>query len=223
VLHLFHRVAVPLDYVHQHLPIEIVQHIFCSGLFAGTLLGIACYADQEAKRSQVSGCCLVHELLHGGFQLCHDPALAVFLNRHFFAQCLQVRRSHDFSTRASLHSYIAIESGGGGLYVTHFPDAEGKWQISSGAAIRALHWLPDGHALLYEKADGTIMKVPFVTHGKDVEIGTPQVYIHARPRSAAYGVTWDVAADGRLIVNTLITEPTHTVNVVMNWTAGLKK
>ena len=32
-----------------------------------------------------------------------------------------------------------------------------------------------------------------------------------------------MAADGRLIVNTLITEPIHTINVVVNWTGGAEE
>jgi len=83
---------------------------------------------------------------------------------------------------------------------------------------------PNGQALMYRRMDGTFAKVPFVAHGKDAEIGAPQTYITSRPFAASpYGQTWDIAADGRVIVISLLGEATHTIDVVVNWTAGLKK
>ena len=86
-----------------------------------------------------------------------------------------------------------------------------------------MHWFPNGRALLYEKLDGTIMKVPFSTTGQAVDIGAASVYVNARPRSTSYGASWDVAPDGRVIVNTLAGETKQNINVVVNWTAGVKK
>jgi len=68
--------------------------------------------------------------------------------------------------------------------------------------------------------DGNIVKVPFAARGKSAEIGAAQPYLNSRPRPTSYGEAWDVAADGRAIVNTDIGESTHAINVVVNWTQG---
>jgi len=119
-------------------------------------------------------------------------------------------------------AYLSSESGGFEAYVTSFPEANGKWQISADGAV-AVRWLPNGQSLLYERGDGTIVKVPFSAHGKNAEIGASRPYVNARPRATTYYNSWDVATDGRVIVNKDIGESTHTIDVVVNWTAGLKK
>ena len=67
------------------------------------------------------------------------------------------------------------------------------------------------------------MKVPFAARGKDVEIGTPQAYVTAKIMPIRLGGAWDVAPDGRIILNTPLGEESRDVDVVMNWTMGLKK
>jgi Tol biopolymer transport system component len=125
-----------------------------------------------------------------------------------------------FSPDGKWVAYLSSESGGVEAYVTSFPEANGKWQISADGAI-AVRWFPNGQALLYERGDGTIVKVPFSAHGKNAEIGAAQPYLSAHPRATTYTDSWDVAADGRIIANTDIGESTHAINVVVNWTAGL--
>jgi eukaryotic-like serine/threonine-protein kinase len=127
-----------------------------------------------------------------------------------------------FSPDSKWVAYLSPESGGFEAYVTSFPEANGKWQISADGAV-AVRWFPNGQALSYERGDGTIVKVPFAAHGKDAEIGAAQPYLSAHPRATTYTDSWDIAADGRVIANTDIGETTHAINVVVNWTAGLKK
>ena len=67
------------------------------------------------------------------------------------------------------------------------------------------------------------MKVPFAAHAKDVEIGTPQAYVTAKIMPTRLGGAWDVAEDGRIIANIPLGEEPRDINVVMNWTVGLKK
>lgn len=127
-----------------------------------------------------------------------------------------------FSPDGKWVAYLSPESGGFEAYVTSFPEGNGKWQISSDGAV-ALRWFPNGQALLYERGDGIIVKVPFAAHGKDAEIGAAQPYLNAHPRATTYTNSWDIAADGRILANTDIGETTHAINLVVNWTAGLKK
>jgi Tol biopolymer transport system component len=142
--------------------------------------------------------------------------------RLFLQSSFTVALGAHFSPDSKWVAYLSTESGAIEAYVTGFPDANGKWLISNEGA-RSVRWFPNGQALLYEKMDGTLVKVPFVPHGKNVEIGAPQPYVNARPRVTTYGAAWDVAPDGRVITNTDVGESTHAINVVVNWTAGLKK
>jgi Tol biopolymer transport system component len=127
-----------------------------------------------------------------------------------------------FSPDGKWVAYLSPESGSIEAYVTSFPEANGKWQISADGAV-TVRWAPSGQAVLYERGDGMILKVPFAAHGHDVEIGAVQSYLMAHPRATTYYDSWDVASDGRIIANTDIGETTHAIDVVVNWTAGLKK
>jgi serine/threonine-protein kinase len=127
-----------------------------------------------------------------------------------------------FSPDGKWVAYLSPESGSIEAYVTSFPGANGKWQISADGAV-TVRWAPNGQALLYERGDGTIVKVPFAAHGNDVEIGAVESYLMAHPRATTYYDSWDVGSDGRIIANTDIGETTHAIDVVVNWTTGLKK
>jgi eukaryotic-like serine/threonine-protein kinase len=127
-----------------------------------------------------------------------------------------------FSPDSKWVAYLSTESGAIEAYVTSFPDANGKWLVSSNGA-RSVRWFPNGQALLYERMDGTLVKVPFAAHGKNAEIGAARPYVKAHPRVTTYGEAWDVAPDGRVIANADVGETTHAINVVVNWTARLKK
>ena len=56
------------------------------------------------------------------------------------------------------------ESGSFEAYVTSFPDANGKWLISTDGAV-SVRWMPNGQVVLYERGDGTIVNVPFAPRG----------------------------------------------------------
>jgi hypothetical protein len=127
-----------------------------------------------------------------------------------------------FSPDGQWVAYESNESGRPEIYITSFPDAKGKWQISTDEGSYA-RWSRDGRTIFYEKSGGTIMKAPFAAHGKDVEIGTPQAYVAAKIMPTRLGGSWDVAPDGRIIANIPLGEEPRDINVVMNWTVGLKK
>ncbi|HEV2113224.1 MAG TPA: hypothetical protein VGR50_03685, partial [Terriglobales bacterium] len=128
-----------------------------------------------------------------------------------------------FSPDGQWVAYVSNESGQTEIYVTSFPDAKGKWQISTGGGYD-VRWSRDGRAIFYQKSGGTIMKVPFAAHGQDLEIGTPQPYVTGIIFPTRLGGAWDVAPDGRIIVNSpLGGEESRDIDVVMNWTSGLKK
>ena len=127
-----------------------------------------------------------------------------------------------FSPDGKWVAYLSPESGSIEVYVTSFPEADGKWLISADGAV-TVRWALNGKAILYERGDGTIVKVPFAVRGNNVEVGAGQPYLIAHPRATTYYNSWEVAGDGRILANTDIGETTHAINLVVNWTSGMKK
>jgi Tol biopolymer transport system component len=127
-----------------------------------------------------------------------------------------------FSPDGRWVAYLSNESGRQEAYVTSFPEDSGQWQVSSEGAVD-VHWSRDGRAILCERFDGVIIRVPFTVQGKDLEMSQSQSYVKIAPFRTRYGNAWDIAADGRVIVNTASAQEDVAINVVTNWLAGLKK
>ena len=83
-------------------------------------------------------------------------------------------KNGQFSPDGKWVAYASNESGKWEIYVTSFPDARGKWQVSHGGGDQP-RWRSDGKELYYLAADGKIMAVP-VKEGANFSSG-------GRPRS----------------------------------------
>jgi Tol biopolymer transport system component len=119
-------------------------------------------------------------------------------------------------------AYASDESGNWEIYVTTFPDAAGKWQVSSGGGVEP-RWRGDGKELFYIGASGMLTAVPVIT-GTSFSAGTPTplFQIHGRaPISSTDAFTYDVAKDGkRFLVNRYVKpEQIAPLNIVLNATA----
>ena len=118
-------------------------------------------------------------------------------------------------------AYSSNESGRLGVYVTGFPEPVGKWQVSTNGGNFPI-WRRDGRELFYRAPDGTLMAVP-VAEGPDFAPGTPIPLF--QPRAAVGGLGagtfYDVAPDGRFLINILVERTSPPATVVLNWTAGL--
>ena len=116
-------------------------------------------------------------------------------------------------------AYDINESGRSEVYVVSFPDGKRKVQISANGGI-APKWARGGKEILYNAFDGKLMSVEIDT-SRGVRAGTPKPLFQL-PEGAGFG--WDVTADGeRFLVNVpVIKSSSVPLNVVVNWTAGLK-
>jgi len=133
-----------------------------------------------------------------------------------------------FSPDTKWIAYSSDESGPHEVYVQGFvPDHNpaagiGKWRISSAGGARP-RWRRDGKEIYYIAADGKMMAVPVKSTGATFEPGV------AVPLFDTHSVgfsPYDVAPDGRFLINTAMEEATpdaSPITVVLNWTAGLKK
>ena len=77
-------------------------------------------------------------------------------------------------------AYASNESGKWEVYVTSFPAAQGKWQVSSGGGEQP-RWRGDGKELFYLSSDGKVMSEP-VTEGANFDAGAPVPLFQANPR-----------------------------------------
>ncbi|MGA3090396.1 MAG: protein kinase [Terriglobales bacterium] len=107
-------------------------------------------------------------------------------------------------------TYASDESGVWEVYVTSFPGAAGKWQVSRGGGTEP-RWRGDGKEIFYIAASGMLMAVP--VNGESVfATGTPAplFQIHGRaPISSIDVFTYDVARDGKRFLVNRYMKPEH--------------
>jgi len=122
-------------------------------------------------------------------------------------------------------AYASNESGEWEIYVTTFPDAQGKWQISPAGGTEP-RWGSNGKEIFYVDPKGILTAVP-VNAGETFSAGTasPLFPIHGRaPVSSTDLFTYDASRDGsRFLVNRYV-KPEHVepLTVVLNANAGTK-
>jgi hypothetical protein len=122
-------------------------------------------------------------------------------------------------------AYSSNESGRFEVYVSSFPTAEGKWQISTDGGW-VPRWPGDGLEIFYLTPGGKLMAVE-IQAGAEFEAGLPkelfEVPIQFEFRSGRR--PYDVTADGEhFIVNTVSEDAASShATVVLNWTAELEK
>jgi eukaryotic-like serine/threonine-protein kinase len=123
-------------------------------------------------------------------------------------------------------AYGSNESGDWEVYVTTFPDASGKWQVSQGGGSEP-RWRGDTKEIYYIAPTGMLMAVPVDSAGT-FSTGVPttlfQVYGRA-PISSTDVFTYDVTKDGkRFLVNRHV-KPDHVMplTIVLHATANPPK
>ncbi len=120
-------------------------------------------------------------------------------------------------------TYASDESGNWEIYVTSFPGAEGKWQVSRGGGSEP-RWLADGKEIFYIAPSGMLMGVP-VNGAGIFTTGTPAPLFQIRgraPISSTDVFTYDVAKDGkRFLVNRYV-KPEHVapLTILINTSTG---
>jgi len=107
-------------------------------------------------------------------------------------------------------AYASDESGNWEIYVTSFPGAAGKWQVSRGGGTEP-RWRGDGGEIFYIGPNGMLMAVS-VNGASAFVTGTPAPLFQIRgraPISSTDIFTYDVAKDGkRFLVNRYV-KPEH--------------
>jgi Tol biopolymer transport system component len=114
-------------------------------------------------------------------------------------------------------AYSSNESGSDSVYVTRFPQAGGKWSVSPKGGSFPI-WRRDGRELFYRAPGGQLMAVP-VAAGSEFHPGVavPLFNPSAALGAMGLGTFYDVAPDGRFLVNVFVERTSPPATVVLNW------
>ncbi len=140
-----------------------------------------------------------------------------------FLKASSTLKSGRFSPDGKWVAYSSNESGRWEIYVTSFPEAHGKWQVSNTGGDQP-RWRGDGKELFYLSTDNKIMAVPVKT-GSNFDAGTPTALFQANPRemfATSELFSYDVSTDGqKFIINTQLKTEITPMSVVLNWSTKL--
>jgi serine/threonine protein kinase len=123
-------------------------------------------------------------------------------------------------------AYASNESGDWEIYVTTYPAAAGKWQVSRGGGTEP-RWRGDGKEMFYIGAGSTLMAVPVTSDGT-FAAGNPTPLFRTQfraPVSSTDLFSYDVTKDGQRFLVNRYAKPAHVapLHIILNATAGLQK
>ncbi|MGB6451380.1 MAG: TIR domain-containing protein [Steroidobacteraceae bacterium] len=141
-----------------------------------------------------------------------------------------------FSPDGRWVAYQSNESGQNEIYVRRFvvPGAAadiavaqaGQWQVSTAGGIFPT-WRADGKALFYIDPAGMMMSAPIAVTGSTVVPGAPatlfQTNVLGGGTDTAQGRQYDVAPDGRFMINRVLDTAIAPITLVQNWSPEAKQ
>ena len=132
-----------------------------------------------------------------------------------------------FSPDGRWVAYQTNESGRFEVVVQPFPNASGKWQVSTagGAAPR---WRADGQELYFLAPDATMMAAPVTAAGASFAAGTPVALFPTRIVEGGTLTTnrpqYAVARDGRFLINQTVADAVAApITLLLNWRPPAEK
>jgi dipeptidyl aminopeptidase/acylaminoacyl peptidase len=126
-----------------------------------------------------------------------------------------------FSPDGHWVAYQSSESGRYEIYVRPFPGPGGQFPISTTGGVYP-RWSPDGKEVYYIAPDAKLMAVPISATATMFEAGTPTTLFQTRRVGGGRNVTgrshqYDVAPDGRFLINVEATSGTPPITLLLNW------
>jgi len=116
-------------------------------------------------------------------------------------------------------AYQSDESGSNEIYVTQLPQPARSWRISTSGGVNP-HWRSDGKELFFVSGNKLMaVNIGSVSGGGEFQAGP------AQPLFEFEGVNYAPGRDGQRFLTGVVTEkaPTPPINVMLNWTADLKR
>jgi eukaryotic-like serine/threonine-protein kinase len=131
-----------------------------------------------------------------------------------------------FSPDGRWMAYASNETGSMEIYVSPFPSANGKWQVSS-AGGQEPRWRQDGKELFYVSPDGKMMAVAVKT-GASFKAESPVALFQTQRRQpvSSFAVfSYDVSGDGRrfLVITKVDEANAAPLSIHLNWASEMEK
>jgi serine/threonine protein kinase len=122
-----------------------------------------------------------------------------------------------FSPDGKWVAYQSNESGRNEVYVRPFPGPGGQWHVSTGGGTSP-RWRADGKELYYLAPDNKLIAVSVMVLGAAFTPGTPETLFQTRIASAVQRPQYDVARDGRFLINTELNDASaEPIHLLLNW------
>ena len=145
-------------------------------------------------------------------------------------------RAGTFSPDGRFVAYESNESGRDEIYIRPFTGpgvsraaataAGGQWQVSKAGGVFP-RWRRDGTELYYLAPNGAMMAAPIAGAGTTLAPGAPVALfptrIYGGGTDTAQGRQYDVAPDGRFLINSVLAEAAATITLLQNWQSEAKK
>jgi len=146
------------------------------------------------------------------------PSLAIYTPAdHQVTQFTSLGAEARFSPDGKWLAYTGLNE----IFVQPFPGPGGRIQISNGAGAQAV-WSRDGREITYIAPDRKLMSVTFDAQTKSAS--APQVLFQTRIIAPTFvSHQYDVAPDGRFLINSLPSSNSAPLTLLDKWTAELKK
>ena len=104
--------------------------------------------------------------------------------------------------------------------------ASGQWQVSTAGGIHPV-WGRDGRELFYVNPAGAMMAAPITVVGTGLEPGDPRVLFATGIANGGVDTTagrqYDVAPDGRFLINVETTGDAAPITLIQHWNPEAKK
>ena len=126
-----------------------------------------------------------------------------------------------FSPDGAWVAYQSNDSGRFEIYVRPFPGPGEQYPISTTGGVYP-RWSRDGKELYYLAPDGGLMAVPIRAASTTITAGTPTLLFKTRKVGAglnviASGHQYDVAPDGRFLINVEAESSVAPITLLLNW------
>jgi eukaryotic-like serine/threonine-protein kinase len=117
--------------------------------------------------------------------------------------------------------FDSAERGKSEVYVTAIPPGPEKWRVTSGGG-NGRSWPMPG-TIFYTTNEDKIASVAVSSQGKEFHVGESEIKFAGR--SFPSDVDWDLSHDGKRVLAAVPTESNsnHTLRLVQNWAAALKR
>jgi Tol biopolymer transport system component len=141
-----------------------------------------------------------------------------------------------FSPDGRWVAYQSNESGRNEIYLRRFvvpgdadstPAREGQWQVSTTGGIYPV-WRTDGKELFYIDPAGMMMAAPIAATGSTVVPGKPAALFQTNAvgggtDAGERGRQYDVAPDGRFLINRVLNTGASPITLIQNWNPGARQ